>query len=147
LRYKVDLKRFMAECEANYFRLKRLFPGMEKEDSRYLGISGFDDHHLRIRVCERSPYTSLVCLAMAGNAPSPWIVWPTIRVRLYHDARLAEVVTFDSRRKVMPRNRYPNRHMFHHDEKYQWNRFLGEWLSFCQKRGYSLPDQLEVISS
>jgi uncharacterized protein YqiB (DUF1249 family) len=28
--------------------------------------------------------------------------------------------------------------MYHQDEKAQWNRFLGEWLSHCLKYGYHL---------
>ena len=35
------------------------------------------------------------------------------------------------------RNKYPNENMFHKDEKFQWNKFLSEWLIFSQKEGLS----------
>lgn len=138
MRYKIDLKGFMAECEANYFRLQRLFPAMANEDSRNLGISGIDAHFLRLRVCERTPYTALLSVTMAGQNLVRWAAWPVIGVRMYHDARLAEVVSFENARYIRPTYRYPNRRMYQRDEKSQWNHFLGEWLAFCQNRAYVL---------
>lgn len=122
----------MAECEANYARLRRLFdcagPG------RRFGLdSGLC---LRLTVTDQAPYTTTLTIAPEGE-PLP-VLAPVLTVRMYHDARLAEVVEFASRRQVQPRYDYPNPDMYQPDEKAQWNRFLGEWLSHCLQHGLAL---------
>jgi uncharacterized protein YqiB (DUF1249 family) len=61
---------------------------------------------------------------------------------VYHDARMAEVVTFAHLRRVFPHYDYPNPAMHQPDEKAQWNRFLGEWLSHCLRHGVPLDRPL-----
>jgi uncharacterized protein YqiB (DUF1249 family) len=39
---------------------------------------------------------------------------------------------------LRPRYEYPNQSMYHSDEKYQLNCFLGEWLNLCLEHGHSL---------
>lgn len=56
-------------------------------------------------------------------------------VRLYHDARLAEVTAADRFRRVPARHDYPNPAMHQPDEKQQWNRFLAEWLRHLRDHG------------
>jgi uncharacterized protein YqiB (DUF1249 family) len=138
LRYKVDLKRFMADCEANYARLRRLFPAMDSRDHHGFALADRGDRHFVLRVLERSPYTSLIEVAERAPGRRPWLWFPAMRVRLYHDARLAEVVGFDGVGRVRPRNPYPNKVMHQPDEKAQWNRFLAEWLSMAMGSGYAV---------
>ena len=114
MRYRVDLKRFMAECEANYQRLVKLFPDMENLDHYRFGISG--GRHISLRVIKRAPYTSLLEISeeAAGDRDvdkTAWLSAPTMEVRLYHDARLAEVVSCEAVHRINPRYRYPNRKM------------------------------------
>lgn len=136
MRYKVDLKRFMADCEANFLRLQRLFPAMAGEDHYRFLMDGAGEQAVDIQVLERTPYTLLLELRHESG-DSPWIRVPTMRVRVYHDAQLAEVVSCAAQRRVRARNPYPNDNMHHPDEKAQWNRFLGEWLALCLQRGYA----------
>jgi hypothetical protein len=56
-------------------------------------------------------------------------------IRLYHDARLAEVLTTQDIRQVKPRYDYPNIQMHQQDEKQQTNQFLNEWLHLCLRLG------------
>ena len=60
---------------------------------------------------------------------------PRITVRLYHDARAAEVVEFQNERHFKPVYNYPNGEMRQRDEKVQLNRFLSEYLSTCLAHG------------
>jgi hypothetical protein len=137
-RYKVDLPRQQAECEANYARLRKLMPGAG--DSWRLALGADDNHReIHIQVLERSRYTTTVQLTqLAGDyAFSDWLQLPKLTVRLYHDAKLAEVLAWEGHRRLRARYEYPNQAMYQSDEKAQLNRFLGEWLSLCLSQGRS----------
>lgn len=146
-RYKVDLPGQMAECEANYHRLLKLMPRHATVNDWQFAISGGSrDHHLQIRIIERSRYTTTVQMAQLDiRVPDQnvWLQMPKLTVRLYHDARLAEVLAWEGHKRLRPRYDYPNRAMYHSDEKAQLNRFLGEWLALSLQRGHS-TDQLAV---
>ena len=145
-RYQVDLAAAQAECELNYSRLSKLLRGFHANagSSRHV-----DDEHcigigihqqMAVRVTERSPYTTTLEIS---PPPLPIeSVAPRLTVRVYHDAQLVEVVAFASRRRVQPRYDYPNEAMYQPDEKAQWNRFLGEWLSHCLQHGFNLDRPL-----
>ncbi len=60
---------------------------------------------------------------------------PRMSIRLYHDARMAEVISSQDIRQVKPRYDYPNKHMHQQDEKQQINQFLNEWLHLCLEHG------------
>jgi len=136
LRYKIDLKSYMADCEANYYRLCRLLPGLHTDDLFAIGLPSYGE--VVIRVTERTAYTWLLEICQ-GESPEvhAWLQMPHVKVRCYRDARLAEVVTFEGNLRVYPRNEYPNHQMYHPDEKAQWNHFLSEWLAMAIQFGYA----------
>lgn len=70
---------------------------------------------------------------------------PQLRVRLYHDVEMAEVIAWDNHRHWLPVYTYPNRRMYLPDEKLAINRFLGEWLSHCLKLGIACDGVCESI--
>ncbi len=138
-RYKVDLARQHAQCEANYARLRQLMPrGLDDQHSFSVRV-GDGLWRTRIQVVERSPYTTTVQLFRtdAGALAPNWLAVPRLTVRLYHDARMAEVLAWERHRRIRPRYDYPNRAMYQSDEKAQINRFLGEWLALCLHQGYA----------
>lgn len=150
MRYKVDLKNFMARCESNYQRLRQIFPDLSK-DQRCLGLTNSQNREVVLSVKERTPFTTLLLIEerMRPDTGSVGINWskpPALTVRMYHDAKLAEVVSCDAMRGIKPKNEYPNRKMLQRDEKAQWNRFLEEWLTVCQKQGYVI-EPVFVLSS
>lgn len=149
-RYKIDLPGQMAECEANYHRLIKLMPHHATVDDWQFVISGGPRNHcLRIRIVERSRYTTTVQLAQLDiRVPENhgWLRMPKLTVRLYHDARLAEVLAWEGHRSVRPRYDYPNSAMYQSDEKAQLNRFLGEWLALSLQHGRSTEDCLSLIN-
>lgn len=137
-RYKVDLPAQQAECEANYVRLCKLMPG--SGDSWRLALGEEQgEREIRIQVEERARYTTTIKVAqVAGSLPaSDWLNLPRLTVRLYHDARMAEVLAWEGHRRIKPRYEYPNSAMYHSDEKFQFNRFLSEWLNLCLSQGRS----------
>ncbi len=163
MRYRVDLKTFMASCEANYFRLFALFPDLRSKGELRIGLSLASDVEVVLTVLERTSYTTLLSIEQraAGGAGEPdtrseradkpvtvhWSKPPMLTVRLYHDAQLAEVITYGNNRGVRPKNAYPNQHMFQPDEKRQWNHFLEEWLVLCRQHGYAVGESVPVLDT
>lgn len=136
-RYRVDLAELQAACEANYVRLMRLLPQMRSErQARRVALSQ-GDHLLGVlslEVLEACPYTTT--LRVRQEHSLPWLPVPQLEVRVYHDARMAEVVGAENARRLHIRYPYPNAAMHQPDEKSQLNLFLGEWLNHCLACGH-----------
>lgn len=138
----------MAECDANYLRLAKLVPELRERDERHLTVRiGHHDVKVRIGVLERSPYTTLIELCqlpvvggLAFELPAPSMV-----VRLYHDAKSAEVVEYQNERHFKPFYAYPNGEMRQSDEKAQVNRFLSEFLAACLEHGACADRSVVVV--
>lgn len=136
LRYVPDIARLGAVCDANYARMMKLSPelvvGLETRINLFFG----PDWHgtVSLKVTEVAKYTTTYFLQQL-NAPGPWLNNPEMSVRLYHDARMAEVISLHRYRRVEAVHDYPNAAMHLPDEKLQINVFLGEWLAFCESHG------------
>jgi uncharacterized protein YqiB (DUF1249 family) len=146
-RYRIDLPAHMAECDANYLRLMKLAPDLDARDARELILTIAEQALLvRIRLVERCPYTSLVELTQATSQGGLLFELPLPRlvIRLYHDARSAEVVEFQNGRRFDAIYPYPNPEMRQRDEKAQINRFLGEYLSLCLSHGAATEETILV---
>jgi uncharacterized protein len=137
----------MADCDANYARLMKLFPDMTQCDERKIGFCHDGDHVLTLAVLEQTRYTTLVKFGLESvvAGASPWLRLPVLILRLYHDAQVAEVVSCDGVRHIQPRYEYPNKDMHHQDEKAQWNLFLAEWLAHCLEQGYDAELLFEAV--
>ncbi|WP_298186787.1 DUF1249 domain-containing protein [uncultured Pseudomonas sp.] len=138
-RYRVDLVELQAACEANYARLMQLLPAMrEGGEARHVALSQGEQQFgvLTLAVLETCPYTSTLSVRQEPNLD--WLPLPQLEVRVYHDARMAEVVGAQSARRFHGRYPYPNAAMHQPDEKTQLNLFLGEWLSHCLACGHEL---------
>lgn len=138
-RYVPDLRKLLGDCEINYHRLIRLLPALEDRDHWLFGVDANAGplRQVSISVVERSRYTTTVAVAQESLL-NDWVPKPTITVRLYHDAQMAEVLAFQCQRPRQSRYEYPNERMYQRDEKAQQNAFLGEWLEFCLRAGCAL---------
>ncbi len=76
---------------------------------------------------------------------SSWLRMPRLTVRMYHDAKLAEVLAWEGHKRLRPRYEYPNQAMYHADEKLQINQFLGELLTRCLHEGHELDDVKQLL--
>lgn len=136
-RYKVDLAGQMACCEANYARLLKLMPTFDQHDQWHYDVqAGETSWNICLRVTERARYTTMLEVTQR-NGLQHWGSSPQLQVRLYHDARMAEVVAWQEHRRVRPKYDYPNQKMYQRDEKAQFNRFLEDWLSHSLAHGKS----------
>lgn len=131
--YHVDLKELMRVYETNYAKLNALLPSQPAVGE----VRCYQAAHMtyQLEVSEVTKYTTLVDICQSDQiAVFPL---PTMSVRLYHDARVAEVSATDQLARVQARYDYPNESMVQKDEKAQINRFLGDWLTFCLRHGIS----------
>ncbi|WP_027858886.1 DUF1249 domain-containing protein [Marinobacterium jannaschii] len=142
-KYVPDLTRQTAQCEANYARMLKLLPDIDDCGERDFHVR-WQQHQtvVRLSVEERFKYTTTVRLSYQHDGQSPWLEAPALLIRLYHDARVAEVVCLQ-RSQLSGVYPYPNREMHQPDEKLQLNEYLGEWLGHCLDRGHH-PDPVYV---
>lgn len=155
-KYQPRLSTLMNLCENNYMLLMRLLAC--NNDEEMIGnessfyISDFLSY--RITILEITRYTNLVSICqelpsveqvnakkeknIENNrdiAEFEGILRPKMIIRLYHDARMAEVISNQGVRQIKPRYDYPNSEMHLPDEKQQISLFLKEWLQLCLKLG------------
>ncbi|MFL0796259.1 MAG: DUF1249 domain-containing protein [Cellvibrionaceae bacterium] len=147
-RYRVDLRKQQAECEANYARLSKLLPLLEQQagEGGDTVCFGLRQGEVFLKVLEKAPYTTTLevvhCQQPCEQGGYEWSKAPHLKVRMYHDASMAEVVACEGHRHLKPRLPYPHPKGYHVDEKAQWNVFLGEWLSHCLEQGFALAPQV-----
>ena len=140
-RYQPNLVSLMTLCANNYMLLlKVLGDATTLGETRQFFISDFLTYAVSINEITR--YTSLVTIeqeSLLGLHTLPTALKSSLRprmvIRLYHDARMAEVVSTQDIRQVKPRYDYPNSNMHQQDEKQQTNQFLNEWLHLCLQLG------------
>ncbi len=131
--YHVDLSELMRTYETNYAKLNALIPSNASVgDVRCYQAANMT---YQIQVGEVTKYTTLVDICQSDDVPV--FPLPRMSVRLYHDARVAEVSECAHLKRVNARYDYPNDKMVQQDEKAQLNRFLGDWLTFCLRHGIS----------
>ncbi|WP_261832555.1 DUF1249 family protein [Leminorella grimontii] len=127
-RYTPDFPAMMRLTEVNYAHLRRLIPRDEKIGSRVeLQV---DRAIYSIETLESTRYTSLVAIKQVQPKVSYWSM-PSLNVRLYHDALVAEVCSSQQIFRFKASYDYPNRNLHQRDEKHQINQFLADWLRFC----------------
>ena len=146
-KYHPRLSTLMNLCEVNYMLLLRLLVSNNNEESvgdeRHFFISDLLSYHTKI--LEITRYTSLITISQNLPCSEPRqgddcvefapFLRPKMTIRLYHDARMAEVISNQDIRQVKPRYDYPNVKMHLPDEKQQISQFLKEWLQLCLKLG------------
>lgn len=131
----------MSLCANNYFLfLKIQADQTQLHQQRHF----FINDHLAyvITVNEVTRYTSLITFEQKVAEQPAGIeksmlhsLHPRMSIRLYHDARMAEVISSQDIQQVKPRYDYPNQQMHQEDEKQQINQFLNEWLHLCLTHG------------
>lgn len=136
-KYRPNLAGLMNLGETNYMLVLRLLADKEKVGEVR---TFFINEHLlyRIDVKEVTRYTSLINIAQESEHGSPQLsklMRPVMKIRLYHDARMVEIISSQNISRVKPRYDYPNSNMHQPDEKQQILIFLKEWLQLCLTQG------------
>ena len=80
----------MALYEANFIKLLQLMPDLEKYDGAHVSAAP-GDHNLHLLIEKRSKYTCELRLTYLFAENSDLVADPDLIVRVYFDARMAEV--------------------------------------------------------
>ncbi len=122
-------------CEANYERLLRLIPTLRGvAESSVAFADGKPSLHLEL--LEHSPYTATLELSHCFCKGFDDLLEPAVKIRVYFDARAAEVLSDHARpvvREFLRNERKPREIM---DYKWALNYFLSRWLDHCLACNY-----------
>ena len=128
-------------CESNYRKLFRLIPDLCAFDKTAIGQTP-DKPALYLDVLERNPYTLTIELNHCFDQSPAETIAPRLKIRVYLDAQLAEVIRDDDRPAVARVYNNPGAIVEIQDYKWRLNYFLQKWLDHCLKteyRFYSTP--------
>ncbi|WP_413463314.1 DUF1249 domain-containing protein [Alkalilimnicola sp. S0819] len=128
--------------ESNYIYMRRLVPELRQLGPREVSRGGSADLHLE--VLEKNPYTTTCHLThLFGRDGEGVHSLPNLKVRVYHDARSAEVLPERgleafARHRCEPRP-VPGSLAW----KWELNRFLNRWLRYCLGQGHGFSARSE----
>ncbi|HMM66125.1 MAG TPA: DUF1249 domain-containing protein [Dokdonella sp.] len=121
----------------NYHRLAHLFAPQRLGAGTY--VSSVDDHlDVRLDVVEHHPYTIDLDLTYCMRDAETGGMEPSARIRMYRDARMAEVLHYHSdvrlERALGPLP--PARTVF--ERRVRKSSFLNRWLEYLASQGHSI---------
>jgi uncharacterized protein len=159
----------MGLYESNYVRMKWLahvtglthltglahVTGLGRAAGRVSDLRALDGMHrssvagdcdLLLNVTERSPYTSTVTLTYAIPEAAGTVQYPDMRVRIYHDAHLAEALEWASahNQHVLKALRIQAEREL--DQRWARNVMLNKWLEYCVERGHRFSSATRVVA-
>lgn len=128
----------MSLYESNYIRLAWLVPDLRAADgSQISSVAG--DCALHLAVDERSRYTTTLRLTyMFDDATGP-LADPDLLIRVYHDARLAEVQACARWHRHAMLGAIRSQLARELGDRWLRNVMLNKWLDYCVERGHRFP--------
>ena len=126
--------------ECNYIGVRRLIRHMPAASScRISQVPGGLDLHLE--VLERFRYTTELTLTYHFLRDMGSVAEPDLRIRVYHDARLAEVLSAHLRNwPIETCSTNPKAQLL---SRWHINRFLYKWLNFCLRQGHRFDETVK----
>ena len=121
--------------ERNYIGIRRLVPAMPPAQSRWVSRVP-DGLGLHLRINERFRYTTELSLTYYFSRHDRAVAEPDLCIRVYHDARLAEVMSAHLRRWPEFVNREGCGGKSQLRARWHVNRFLYKWLNYCLHQGH-----------
>ncbi len=122
--------------ERNYILVRRLIRTLPAEHgARVSRVRDGLDLHLSL--VERHPYTTDLLLTYRFNRDDGEHLEPELHIRVYHDARVAEVLAAHLRRS--PAFLFISDGPVDLAARWRVNRFLFKWLGYCLHQGHAFP--------
>lgn len=116
--------------ERNFNKLLEWLPDINSREGAFTLAIG-DLSTIRVDMLEQNPYTTTIHIRHNLPGGDPWVPALVMKVRVYHDAQVAEVISCQGIHSFQAFYSYPNPKMLQPNEKRRVNQFLGEWLSYC----------------
>jgi len=136
----------MSLYESNYIRLRWLIPQLDSISATAIStVAG--DCPLHVMIEERSRYTTTLTLTYVFDRPESGIEAahalrdPDLQIRVYHDARLAEVQSCARwhRHEVLASIRSECARVL--GDRWLRNMMLNKWLDYCVERGHCFDQE------
>ena len=123
----------MTLYESNYIRLGWLAPQLESLQNEAVSIVP-GDCRLCLRIDERGRYTTTFTLTYLFETIAGDVTDPDLQVRVYHDAKLAEVLGAARwhRHEMLESLRARLRNQV--NDRWLRNMMLNKWLDYCVER-------------
>ncbi len=113
--------------EKNYAYLVKLLAELINNTEGSV-VASTEVSEIKATLIENCRYTQVIELRETGESDNEYLKGIRLRVRIYHDAQLAEVIAYQGNARLRARYSYPNEKMYYPDEKRQVNYLLHEWL-------------------
>ncbi len=133
----------MSLYESNYIRLGWLISDLSAIDEAAVSVVT-NDCPLHLRVEERSRYTTTLTLTYLFENDSTVLADPDLQVRIYHDARLAEVQSCARWHRHAMLESLRSRLARALGDRWLRNVMLNKWLDYCVERGHRFAGSIAV---
>ena len=117
-------KDHLATCSANYSRLRKILNGFKHDIYNFEILHHEQKSEAEFLVISRTPHTLMIEAKFKNKNVA--LVNFLLRINIYIDAKLAEVISYQQEKPVP--FFIPTPFSQSQDEKYQQNRILTEWL-------------------
>lgn len=144
-KYVPDLQKLQGICSRNYGLLVRLLP-LEYEQKANWAIKVADSLEFNLTVVDKTPYTETMKLSQ-NNPSIPRFMATEIEFRIYHDAQMVEVLSFQKQTRIRQKYTYPNPMLHQKDEKIQVNALLKDWLNLVTNQQEKQSGETRLLSS
>lgn len=127
-------------CESNYQKLFSLIPDLCSFQDHATGITT-DKPSLYLTIIDRTKHTLTVELSHRFNKNLENLMEPAVKIRIYLDANLVEVLRDHARTDVSKVYRDPGKTVEIMNYKWRLNYFLQKWLDHCLQTDYEFEAQ------
>lgn len=128
-------------CESNYQKLFRLIPDLCRYNKKAIGFTVANKPALYVAIIDRSAYTLTVELTHCFNPHlDQFSIEPAVKIRIYLDVQLAEVLRDHAHHDVSKAYRSPAEFVEIRDYKWRLNYFLQKWLDHCLQHDYQFSE-------
>ena len=131
-------------CESNYRKILRLIPNLLSIGKTATAFST-NKPDLHLTIIEQAPYTLTIQLSHCFNIKLSEFLEPAVKIRVYLDAELAEVIRDHARTDVSKVFSNPGMVTEIMDYKWTLNYFLDKWLGHCLRTHYHFVAEEKLV--
>jgi len=125
----------MGLYESNHVRLAMMLGELTEMGGYYRSV-GADNMTLHVSVLDIQRYTTTFKMTYWFDVDGEQVADPDLEVRVYHDARLAEVMSCRSSARNEVLRAFDADHGSELDKRWTRNTMLNKWLEYCVDLGH-----------